>query len=94
MRNNPDIDSWFSRVEKIKLLFNIKRLSGTPDRVSLVIDKIVKSKFDRFYLNEINSVKLGSDGQDHNKLRFYKMLKGSFKIEPYIVKIKNRNRQD
>ena len=93
MKSNPEIDSWFSRVERIKVLFDIKRLSGTPDRVSLVIDKMVKSKFERFYLNEINNVKLGSDGQDHNKLRFYKRLKGSFKVEPYIVKIKNRNQR-
>ena len=31
-------------------------------------------------------MKIGNDGQDHNKLRFYKKLKGSFKIEVGIRK--------
>ena len=38
-------------------------------------------------------MKIGTDGVDHNKLRFYKYLKGSFTIEPYIVQIKNRNQR-
>ena len=93
MGKNPNIDCWLSRVEKIKALFNLKRLYGKPDRIGLIIDKNIKSKFDRFYLEEINQIKCGLDGQDHNKLRFYKTLKGSFKIEPYIVQIKNRNQR-
>ena len=93
MRSNPDTDCWLSRVEKIKYLFNFKRLSGTPERVGSLIDRIIKSKFDRFYLDEINTIKLGNDGQDHNKLRFYNKFKGSFKIEPYILKITNRNQR-
>ena len=43
------MDCWLSRVEKIKTLFNIKRLCGTPDQAGFKIDKIIKSKFDRFY---------------------------------------------
>ena len=93
MGKNPNIDCWLSRVEKIKALFNLKRLYGKPDRIGLIIDKNIKSKFDRFYLEEINQIKCGLDGQDHNKLRFYKTLKGSFKIEPYIIQIKNRNQR-
>ena len=93
MKNNPEIDCWLSRVDKIKSLFNIKRLCGTPERAGLFIDKAIKSKFDRFYLDEINKIKLGDDGQNHNKLRFYNQIKGSFKIEPYIQKIKNRNQR-
>ena len=58
-----------------------------------MIDRNIKSKFDRFYLDEINKIKLGNDGQDHNKLRFYKTLKGSFQIEPYILNIRNRNQR-
>ena len=34
-----------------------------------------------------------NDGQDHNKLRFYKKIKGSFNIEPYILQIRNRNQR-
>ena len=61
-------------------------MSGTPERAGNIIDKVIKSKFDIFFLNEINQVKLGNDGLDHNKLRLYKQLKGSFKLEPYIEK--------
>ena len=93
MKNNPQVDCWLSRVEKLKTLFNIKRLSGNPDRVGVIIDRIIKSKFDRFFLDQINQIKIGNDGHDHNKLRFYKQFKGSFKIEPYIVQILNRNQR-
>ena len=93
MRNNPQIDSWYSRVEKIKNLFNIKRLYCKPDIAGKMMDKIIKSKFERFFLDEINRIKIGDDGRDHNKLRLYKTLKGSFQIEPYIDKIKNRNQR-
>ena len=51
MKNNPQIDCWLSRVEKIKVLFNIKRLSGNPDRAGAIIDRSIKSKFDRFFLD-------------------------------------------
>ena len=50
-------------------------------------------KFDRFFLDEINENKIGSDGLDHNKLRSYKKLKGSFTQEPYITNINNRNQR-
>ena len=93
MNNNPDIDCWLSRVESIKRLLKFRRLPGTPERAGIIIDKLIKSKFDIFFLNQINQIKNGDDGQDHNKLRFYNKLKGSFKLEPYIDKIKNRNQR-
>ena len=93
MKNNLQIDSWYTRVEKIKNVLNIKRLYGKPDKAGLMIDKIIKSKFDRFFLDEINQIRIGNDGQDHNKLRLYKTLKGSFRIEPYLDNIKNRNQR-
>ena len=49
--------------------------------------------FDRFWLDQINARKLGDDGLDHNKLRFYKTLKGSFTEEPYITDIKNKSQR-
>ena len=91
MRNNPQVDSWYTRVEKIKNLFGIKRLYCKPDKAGLVFDKIIKSKYDRFYLDEINMAKIGTDGLDHNKLRLYKTLKGSFQTEPYVTNIKSQN---
>ena len=93
MQNNQQIDSWYSRVEKIKSLLSIKRLYCKPEKAGNIIDKNIKSKFDRFFLNEINQTKLGPDGCDHNKLRLYKTLKGSFSQEPYITNIKNRNQR-
>ena len=36
---------------------------------------------------------MGNDGIDHNKLRFYKTLKGSFTQEPYITNIKNKSQR-
>ena len=58
-----------------------------------MIEKKVNSKFDRYFLDEINKVKLGSDGLDHNKLRLYKHFKGSFKQEPYLSLVTNRNQR-
>ena len=64
-----------------------------PDKAGLVFDKIIKSKFDRFYLEEMNQTKIGNNGLDHNKLRLYKTLKGSFQTEPYVNNIKNINQR-
>jgi hypothetical protein len=93
MKNSPHVDSWYSRVEKIKLLLNIPKLYGKSDKIGNFIEKLLKGKFDRFYLDEINEIKIGPDGRDHNKLRLYKMFKGSFTQEPYVTNILNRNQR-
>ena len=77
MKKNPQVDSWYSRVDKIKNIFGFKNFYGKPEKAGILIDKILKSKFDRFYIDEINKVKIGTDGLDHNKLRFYKNLRAS-----------------
>ena len=64
------------------------------EKIGNDIDRKLKSSFDRFFLDEINHVKLGKDSLDHNKLRFYKQLKGTFRIEPYIENIRNRSQRD
>ena len=51
------------------------------------------SLFDRFWIEQVNQVNIGNDGLDHNKLRFYKTLNSSFKIEPYIELVQNRNQR-
>ena len=56
MRNNPHIDTWYTRVEKLKSLFRIRSLYGKPEKVGSNIDKILKGKFDRFFLEEINEI--------------------------------------
>ena len=47
----------------------------------------------RVWKNEVDLTKIGDDGVDHNKLRFYRTLKGSFTIEPYIQLVTNRNQR-
>ena len=84
MRSNPNEDSWYTRVEKIKTVLNLKRFYGKTEIVGNQIDLALKSKFDRFFLDQINEKKFGLDGMDHNKLRLYNTLKGSFKQEPNI----------
>ena len=89
----PYLDTWYSRVQKMKTLLGIPRLHGNKDSVSLKISKRLNSAFDRFWIDEINTPKLGNDGLDHNKLRFYKTLKGSFTQEPYVTEIRNRSQR-
>ena len=93
MKNNPNLDNWYSRVVKIKSLLNLKKFYGKPETIGNSIDRTIKSKFDRFFLDQINVTKFGSDGLDHSKLRLYKMFKGSFKQEPYITNVLHRNQR-
>ena len=55
--------------------------------------KKIQSQFDIFWKNEISCKKTDSDGIDHNKLRFYSTLKGSFTREPYIDNAISRNQR-
>ena len=59
IKNQPGLDSWNSRVDKIKFILKIPTLYGKSDKVGIVIDKLLKGKFDRFFLDEINEEKLG-----------------------------------
>ena len=45
------------------------------------------------WLDEICCKKVGSDGLDHNKLRFYRTFKSSFTQEPYISYIHNKSQR-
>ena len=93
MKQMPHLDTYYSRVQNIKSLLNIPALHGTMDTVSCHLDKRIKGSFDMFYLDQINQLKIGRDSLDHNKLRFYKQLKGTFKVEPYIENICNRSQR-
>ena len=93
MKNDPQLDSWYSRVEKIKSYLNIGKCSGKPQKVGAFTERKIDSKFDRFFLDEVNKVNIGPDGLDHNKLRLYKTFKGSFRQEPYLSIVKNRNQR-
>ena len=91
-----DSKSWQGRVKSLKTLLEIPEYPEywSEKRVSKNISDKIQSKFDIFFKEEINKVKLGADdGKDHNKLRFYKTFKGCFKPEYYISHINNRNQR-
>ena len=88
-----DQDCWLTRVQKIKDGINIK-VSGSHKNknISHLLKKQLNSKFEKLWLDSINLVKM-KNGHDSNKLRFYKCFKGSFKQEPYISLVNNRNQR-
>ena len=90
-------DCWLTRVSKIEQLFNLKQHKGyafNNNASGKTIMTKIKSKFDSFWVRKINEFKPNkNDPLDHNKLRTYKMFKGSFTREPYIDYIRNRNQR-
>jgi len=91
MADMPHLDTWYTRLKDIKSLLNIPTLWGSKDRVSKVLNTRLNSIFDSYWLTQINAQKVGADGLDHNKLRFYKSLKSSFTEEPYICDVTNKS---
>ena len=88
-------DCWLSKVRKIKSLLGFHNLSPQlkPNIVGKKISRFLNSKFEAFWLKEVNTKKVGQDGLDHNKLRVYNQLKGCFKREPYLDLVCNRNQR-
>jgi hypothetical protein len=82
-------------VQQIKSLFNLANIPSyvSAGSVSTQIKGKLNSIFERFWLEQINQIKIGNDNNDHNKLRFYKTIKNCFKTEPYIDMINNRNQR-
>ena len=93
MANKPNLDTWYSRVQTMKAVLGIPQLYGCFDSVGLQLNKKLRGLFDKFWIDMINVRKIGSDGIDHNKLRFYKTIKGSFTQEPYITNILNKTQR-
>jgi hypothetical protein len=95
MDSAGDDASWLSRVRRARLLLEIPFYPSymSDDLVSREVSNKIKSQFDIFYISEINKIKLGNDGLNHNKLRFYSSFKGCFKPEYYITNINNRNQR-
>ena len=58
-----------------------------------MIKRQIRGKYETFWLSKINEIKIGSDNQNHNKLRFYSALKGCFKKESYIDLVPNRSQR-
>ena len=92
--NDKNADCWLRRVNHIEKLLNVPNNIFYNKSSGKKILKFIKSKFDSYYLNEINKIKpSSSDLHDHNKLRTYKSLKSSFTREPYLDLVRNRNQR-
>ena len=91
------VDCWLTRVNKVKSLLGLKQLPGhlTHNSIGKSISKSLNNLYDRFWLDSINKVQKNGCicPRDHNKLRFYKKIKGSFSVEPYMELVHNRNQR-
>ena len=86
-------DCWLSKVKMISQLLDLPTFDSyiSPNIVGHKSKFQLENKFQTFFLSAINQLKLSSDGQNHNKLRFYSSIKGCFKPEWYVTNIHNRN---
>ena len=86
-------DCWLGRIDKIINLLQLQPFKPhmSPNTVGNICKEQLESKFQIYYLSEINKFKSNGDGQNHNKLRFYSSVKGCFQPEWYIDNIHNRN---
>ena len=94
--NESNIDCWLSRINKVESLCKIPNFKSFSrmEKVKNTYKTKMQSIFDRFYLDQINEFKTSeSDELNHNKLRMYATLKGSFKREPYIDLVQSRNQR-
>ena len=96
MKQMEDIeDGWYTRIEKIKHIFSIPEFNSQvkSETVGGKIKRQVESIFSIFWKSQISFQKIGDDGLNHNKLRMYQTLKGSFTLEPYLKLVSNRNQR-
>ena len=85
-------ECWLLSINKIKKVLGVSLPNYMKsDRVGLILKKTLQSKFEKFWLNEINKIRPGPDNLDHSKLRSYKKIKCFFGLEPYISQVNNRN---
>ena len=87
-------DCWLTRTDKMAKLLKVPDIQYSEFSGKYVLRK-VQCRFDRFWLNEISSTRVGPDGNHHNKLRTYSSLKGFFGTEPYVEMhvVNNRNQR-
>ena len=65
-------DCWLGRVQKIETLLKVPSVASWSR--GKTISTHIKCRSDRFWLEEINCIKQGPDGINHNKLRTYSEL--------------------
>ena len=71
--SSSGIERWLTRAGKVEKVFNLSSLPGHPlkEKVKFKLRTTLHSIFDRHWLDKINENKIGEDGLNHNKLRFY-----------------------
>ena len=85
-------DCWLTRTNKMSELLKLPKIhyGKLSGRHTL---KLVQSRFDRYWLDEISSTRVGRDGAEHNKLLTYSSFKGFFGTEPFVALVNNRNQR-
>ena len=86
------VDCWLSRANKMAQLLETPNIKFSQNSGRQLL-KCVQSKFERYWMDEIKSSRLGTDGEEHNKLLTYSSFKCHFGLEPYINLVRNRNQR-
>ena len=86
------VDCWLSRTDKLANLLGTANIRFSPTSGRQLL-RCVKSHFERYWLDEIKLSRLGTDGEQHNKLLTYSSFKCHFSLEPYMTLVKNRNQR-
>ena len=70
---NNGYDNWLTRVSDMEKILKLPwlHLSKTSGKKTI---SLLKSEFDRFWLDKMSEVKLGPENNNHNKLRTYGTL--------------------
>ena len=89
---NQGKDCWLTRVNRMEELLQLPTITYSKYS-GKTFTKLVKSCFDRYWLDQIKMSRVGIDGQPHNKLLTYSTFKCCFKVEPYVSLIRNRNQR-
>ena len=85
-------DCWLTRVNKMAELLRLPDVSYSKNS-GRNVTKLVRSCFDRYWLDQIKKSRVDTDGQPHNKLLTYSTFKSCFKPEPYTTLVRNRNQR-
>ena len=86
------VDCWLSRANKMAELLETPNIRFSQNSGRQLL-KYVQSKYERYWMDEIKSSRLGADGKEHNKLLTYSSFKCHFGSEPYINLVRNRNQR-
>ena len=87
-----DVDCWLTRVEKMRVLLDLPRISYRVNSGQKT-SRILQKKFDVFWRDQVLATRPGPDGLEHNKLETYASFKSHFGPEPYISLVRNRNQR-